>query len=62
MLLERHLKGREREEWTLMCKEERNVMSVEIAELRERIEPVNPVIAVQKFRHLMHANTESLSE
>ena len=49
MQLEGHLKGKALQEWTLMSKQERSDMGVGTAKLRERIDPVNPFVAVQEF-------------
>ena len=62
MQLEGHLKGKALQEWTLMSREERSDIGVGTAKLRERIDPVNPFVAVQEFRHLMQAKTETVSD
>ena len=48
-----HLKGRTRQEWTLLCPAEKGSYDTAVVALRNRLDPGSKVMAAQDFRHTM---------
>lgn len=62
MQLAGHLRGRARQEWNLITRDQQLTLSEVTQALRSHLEPPARALAAQEFRHIYQRDSESVSD